>query len=203
MSGSCVSMALIVVTASLAGSAVASPLAADPPRGIPHPARADGKKAPTGAPATGVLATLIDTHSPARLPLDEEEPTMARFEALLADPVLGGTHAIEPALLGLVRDLARRHPFARIEVVSGYRSERLNEALRKKGHHVATHSQHSLGHAVDLRIIPSGDDTAIDPRALAKEIRDLGWRGGVGIYEGEHDRFVHADVGPERGWYGQ
>jgi uncharacterized protein YcbK (DUF882 family) len=192
----------LVLLAGLAGSAVASPLEADPPPGIPHPPRADGRKAPA-PPVAGLLATLVDTHSPARLPLDDEEPTMARFEALLADPVLGGTHAIDPALLGLVRDLARRHPLARIEIVSGYRSERLNEALRKKGHHVATHSQHSLGHALDLRVVPAGDDTPIDPRVLAREIRDLGWHGGVGIYEGEHDRFVHADVGPEREWNGR
>ena len=131
------------------------------------------------------------------------EPGQARFEALLRDPVLGSTHAIDPALLGLVRALAARHPLARIEVVSGFRSPKLNEALRKKGHHVASHSQHTLGHALDLRVIPDGAADPIDPRALAAEIRRLGWGGGVGVYPQANDRFVHADVGPLRTWYGQ
>lgn len=108
-----------------------------------------------------------------------------------------------PALLGLVRTLAAAHPRARVEVVSGFRSPKLNEMLRKKGHHVAPHSQHTLGHALDLRVIPEGDSAPMDPRVLAKEIRATGWSGGVGVYLGEHDRFVHADVGPRRGWLGE
>jgi uncharacterized protein YcbK (DUF882 family) len=90
----------------------------------------------------------------------------------------------------------------RIEIVSGYRSEKLNEMLRKKGHHVASKSQHSLGHAVDFRIVLPGAEKGIDPRQLERDIRGLGWQGGVGVYLLEGDWFVHADVGPQRGWYG-
>ena len=37
---------------------------------------------------------------------------------------------------------------------------------------------------------------------LEREIRALGWDGGVGVYTQEHDWFVHADVGPNRRWGG-
>jgi uncharacterized protein YcbK (DUF882 family) len=93
----------------------------------------------------------------------------------------------------------------RIELVSGFRSPKLNEMLRKKGHHVASHSQHSLGHAVDFRIVVPNDPrdagpSAIDPRTLERAIRALGWDGGVGVYTSKDDWFVHADVGPNRRW---
>jgi uncharacterized protein YcbK (DUF882 family) len=86
--------------------------------------------------------------------------------------------------------------------VSGFRSPKLNEMMRKKGHHVASHSQHSLGHAVDFRVVPPGEEKGIDPRVLEREVRALGWEGGVGVYTMEHDWFVHCDVGPHRGWSG-
>ncbi len=164
-----------------------------------EPAREDD-----GAPAPHpLLGTLVDTHSPARVPLDDTTPTQARFDDLLRDPVMGSVHATDARLLGLVRALVARHPLARVEVVSGYRSPRLNEALRKKGHHVASHSQHSLGHALDLRVIPDGASAPLDPVSLAAEIRGLGWGGGVGVYRKADDRFVHADVGPRRAWNGE
>ncbi len=197
--------AAVVLAAALLSSFVTAPVSTEPPsvRARP-PGKVDRKQgAEEPSPPHPLLATLVDTHSPVRLGLDEVEPGQARFEALLRDPVLGSTHAIDPALLGLVRALAARHPLARIEVVSGFRSPKLNEALRKKGHHVASHSQHTLGHALDLRVIPDGAADPIDPRALAAEIRRLGWGGGVGVYPQANDRFVHADVGPLRTWYGQ
>ncbi len=102
--------------------------------------------------------------------------------------------------MGLLRQLAAKHPGSRIELVSGYRSWKLNEMLRKKGHHVASHSQHSLGHACDFRIVPPGAERALDPLVVEKEIRDLGWQGGVGVYPTTADWFVHADVGANRRW---
>jgi len=191
-----------VLLGVLAASLLATPIAAEV---APlHPARPVdlSRKARLQSVEIPILATLVDTHGPSRLPLDDLSPTAARFDALLADPVLGSTHPIDPALLDLARSLAKLHPLARIEVVSGFRSPKLNEALRKKGHHVASHSQHSLGHALDLRVIPEGADAPMDPSELAKEVRKLGWVGGVGVYLGVNDRFVHADVGPERTWNG-
>ena len=112
------------------------------------------KSAARDADDRQLLGTLVQTHTGEHLVLDAATPTEARFEALLADRVTGQEHALDPRLLAMLREIVRRNPGARIEIVSGYRSEKLNETLRKKGHHVATHSQHSLGHAVDFRIVP-------------------------------------------------
>jgi uncharacterized protein YcbK (DUF882 family) len=147
-----------------------------------------------------LLATLVQTHTGERVPLDARVPTQARFDSLLADRVTGEQHPLDEHLIGLLRQLAEQHPGSRIELVSGYRSWKLNEMLRKKGHHVASHSQHSLGHACDFRIVPPGADVGIDPRVVEGEIRKLGWKGGVGVYPTRDDWFVHADVGRERAW---
>jgi len=149
-----------------------------------------------------LLATLVQTHTDERVPLDDASPTLERFAALLADRVTGERHSFDPRVLDLLRALARKHPGARIELVSGYRSAKLNEMMRKKGRHVASHSQHSLGHACDFRIVPAGETRGIDPRTLEKEIRELGWDGGVGVYTLSSDWFVHADVGKNRRWGG-
>lgn len=149
-----------------------------------------------------LLGTIVDLHGDARLPLDSELPTNERFAALLADRVTGETHELAPELLALLRTIASHHPGARIELVSGYRSPKLNEMLRKKGHHVASHSQHSLGHACDFRIVPPGAERGLHPLDLEREIRDTGWNGGVGVYVTHDDWFVHADVGPNRRWNG-
>jgi len=192
-----------VIAAALAAGTVTRPVALEVAPTPPPRVEVAPKKGALALADTTLLGTLVDTHSPLRLPLDELSPTPARFDAMLGDPVMRTTHAIDPRLLALVRALARAHPLARIDVVSGFRSPKLNEALRKKGHHVASHSQHSLGQALDLRVVPDGAPAPIDPVALSREVRDLGWDGGVGVYLSPNDRFIHADVGPRRAWYGQ
>jgi uncharacterized protein YcbK (DUF882 family) len=147
-----------------------------------------------------LLATLDQVHTGERMVLDARTPTQALFEALLSDRSTGEQHPLDAQLLGLLRTLAAQHPGSRIELVSGYRSWKLNEMLRKKGHHVASHSQHSLGHACDFRIVPPGAETGLDPRVVEQEIRKLGWEGGVGVYPTTADWFVHADVGRNRRW---
>ena len=160
------------------------------------------KDAAVYADAAPLLGTLVQTHTEERVPLDESTPTDARFQALMMDRVTAEAHPMDARLLGLLRTLGARHPGARIELVSGYRSAKLNEMLRKKGHHVASHSQHSLGHACDFRLVEAGAAKGLDPRDVEKEIRALGWDGGVGSYRVETDWFVHADVGPNRRWDG-
>jgi uncharacterized protein YcbK (DUF882 family) len=191
-----------VVLAAVATLPLCRAVGIDPPPPSPRPPGKVDRKGTAPEPDLPLLGTLVDTHSPLRLIIDDASPAPTRFEAMLRDPVRGDTHAIDPALLDLVRRLARAHPLARVEVVSGFRSPKLNEALRKKGHHVATHSQHTLGHALDLRIVPDGRGEPLDPRAVKEELRRSGWRGGVGVYLKPEDRFVHADVGPMRTWNG-
>ena len=193
------------VFAALASASVTTRAAHDA-----SPARSmmlDSKKDATLGEGDGepeLLATIVQTHTGEHLALDDAAPTEERFDELLADRVTGQRRALDPRLLDMLRRLARLHPGARIEIVSGFRSEKLNEMLRKKGHHVATHSQHSLGHACDFRIVPEGEPRAISPLEIERELREeLRWDGGVGVYLSEGDWFTHADVGPNRRWNGQ
>jgi len=169
---------------------------------VSHGAGLASKKGPPlDAPAdVPLLATLAQVHTGERLVLDAQSPRDELFDAFVADRVTGERHPLDPRLLDLLRAVAGNHPGGRIEIVSGYRSPKLNEMLRKKGHHVASHSQHSLGHACDFRLVPPGEDAPLDPRAVEREIRGLGWPGGVGVYPTATDRFVHADVGANRSW---
>jgi uncharacterized protein YcbK (DUF882 family) len=190
-----------VLLASFSASTV-TPSAAPPEARVAHASGFASKKGPpVDAPRElAVLATLAQVHTGERLVLDAEWPPEELFDALLADRVTGACRPVDPRLLGLLRAVASNHPGCRIELVSGYRSPKLNEMLRKKGHHVASHSQHSLGHACDFRVVPPGQDAALDPRAVQSEIRALGWEGGVGVYPTTTDWFVHADVGANRSW---
>lgn len=193
------------VASMMLASVSASTLAADPAyteARVSHGARLANKKGVDEADREGLplLATLEQVHTGEHVVLDPLSPTQARFDDLVADRVTGEKHALDEHLLLLLRALAAEHPGARIELVSGYRSPKLNEILRKKGHHVSSHSQHSLGHACDFRIIPEGQERGLDPRVVQVEIRALGWQGGVGVYPTHDDWFVHADVGRNRHW---
>jgi len=192
----------LAVFLSAASTATLASSPAKPEGRVPHGFGLGDKKGPhldRGGPPP-ILATLEQIHTGEHLVLDAFSPSEDRFDAVLADRATGAEHALDPRLLLLLRALAAEHPGARIELVSGYRSPKLNEMLRKKGHHVSSHSQHSLGHACDFRLYPAGAEKALDPRDVEVEIRKLGWQGGVGVYPTHDDWFVHADVGPLRHW---
>lgn len=114
---------------------------------------------------------------------------------ILRDHRTGETHEMAPGLLDLVArlqtDLGASQP---VQVISGYRSPRTNEALRQSGGGgVAKRSLHMDGLAMDIRI--PGVDLA--------RLRDAAWglqAGGVGYYPGSD--FVHVDVGRVRRWNG-
>jgi uncharacterized protein YcbK (DUF882 family) len=190
-----------LVVASVTASTFAAPSAL-PEAHVAHGAGLAQKKGTPAdeASAPPLLSTLDQVHTGEHVALDTELPSQEQFEALLGDRVTGAKHAIDERLLLLLRALASKHPGGRIELVSGYRSPKLNEMLRKKGHHVSSHSQHSLGQACDFRIFPGGEVEALDPRLVEHEIRALGWEGGVGVYPTKDDWFVHADVGRTRSW---
>jgi uncharacterized protein YcbK (DUF882 family) len=193
----------MLLAAVSAGTLTAAPALPEPP--VLHGSRLATKKdaAGDGESQEGcapMLATLEQVHTGERVILDPFSPAQSRFDDLVADRVTGDKHPLDEHLLLLLRALAAGHPGSRIELVSGYRSPKLNEMLRKKGHHVASHSQHSLGHACDFRIVPEGDERGLDPRVVESEIRALGWQGGVGVYPTRDDWFVHADVGRNRRW---
>lgn len=199
---------LQVFAASLSTAVVAVPLEAEPrvnfashravrKGGVAEALDGDADRSPS------LFATLVQVHTGEHVALGDEGPTRARFDQLLSDRTTGELRVLDPRLLDLLRDLAQKMPGARIELVSGFRSPKLNERLRKKGHNVASHSQHSLGQAIDFRIVPEGAAEPLAPLAIEKLVRDLGWEGGVGVYPIKSDRFVHADVGPMRRWLGK
>jgi len=190
-----------IFLACASGMTVVAP-SARPEARVSHGSGLASKKSPpVDAPEDpALLATLAQVHTGERLVLDADSPPQQIFDAFVADRVTGERRPLDRGLLGLLRSLAGNHPGCRIEIVSGYRSAKLNEMLRKKGHHVASHSQHSLGNACDFRLVPPGQDTGLDPRVVEREIRSLGWKGGVGVYPTAGDWFVHADVGANRSW---
>lgn len=143
------------------------------------------------------LGTLVSLHFDEAVPLSDDEPEPDAFAALTRDRVTNERTRMAPELLTLVRSLARGKAGVRVEIISGYRSWKLNEMLRKKEHKVAEHSQHSLGHAMDFRF------EGLSSKALADQVERAGWNGGLAFYPGDTDRFVHADVGPKRRWRGR
>jgi hypothetical protein len=194
----------VTLAAALASLPVTSPLGTDPP--LPRPDRPGGialvrrkDPLPAGDEAALVptLGTIFNLHTLEMVPLSEDEPTADRFSDLCADKGLRASIPIEPRLVTLLRALARPRPGARLDIVSGYRSPKRNEMMRKKGRHVASHSQHTMGHAVDFRV------EGLGVPELVKAIEAEKWDGGLGRYDGRGDLFVHADVGPNRRWKGQ
>jgi len=198
--------AAFALIGALAALPAPAPLASEPsppPPTTSTPAPSAPAPAPTPSivpvadvPAARPLATIIHSHTLETLPITETEPTMERFSALLADRGFEQSTAMDPKLVELLRTLARKHEGARFEIVSGFRSPKRNELMRKKGRHVASHSQHTLGNAIDFRI------EGLSPSRLVAELVALKWPGGIGFYPGRRDRFVHVDTGPKRRWSG-
>lgn len=191
---------LVATVSALVSLPITSPTVADPPplRGLGMALRKDIREdispPPSPDPRVETLATLINLHSGEAVPLSSTEPSQDRFSTLLADRVTGSVASLDPRLLELLRTLAKEMPGARIELISGYRSPKLNEMLRKKERNVASRSQHTEGNAVDFRIV------GLTPKEMTERIKATGWQGGIGRYDKPTDQFVHADVGPKREW---
>ncbi|MEM8750873.1 MAG: DUF882 domain-containing protein [Pseudomonadota bacterium] len=98
---------------------------------------------------------------------------------------------MDPELLDLLWEVYQRSGSRKpIHVISGYRSPRTNNMLRKRGRNVAKTSQHTRGKAIDFFL----------PDVKVTKLRELGLkahRGGVGYYRGS---FVHLDTGRVRHW---
>ena len=138
-------------------------------------------------------ATLVNVHTHEAIVLDgaASDRERERVEWFLRDRTNWERHPISTSSLETLRASVLSLGARRVEVVSGYRSDKLNEALRKKGHHVAARSQHVLGNAIDFRLV--GVPTA---RLLAWVTRFH--RGGIGFYP--RSGFVHVDAGRPRRW---
>ncbi len=78
-----------------------------------------------------------------------------------------------------------------IHIISGYRSPAYNTLLLSQNQHVARHSLHLAGKAIDMSI-PGIELRTVRNTAAALQL------GGVGYYPGEG--FVHIDSGNVRTW---
>ena len=156
-----------------------------------------------GPPAAAGRRTLelknLNTGEVLKVTFDREAgpdaATLAKLQHLLRDYRVNEEHTIDPALYGLLTDLAEATGHeARYELISGYRSPRTNAKLHSEGHAVAEHSQHMEGRAMDVRLIGC-ELTVLRDAALRAA------RGGVGFYPSSN--FVHVDTGRVRAWNGR
>jgi len=120
--------------------------------------------------------------------------SLAVIDYILRDRRTGEIKPIDTNLLDLLYNLKTRlnsdSPFF---IVSGYRSEKTNNLLRRKNRRVAKNSLHLQGQAVDL-YMPTCRLSKL--RQAAVELKG----GGIGYYPTH--RFIHIDVGPVRYWNG-
>jgi uncharacterized protein YcbK (DUF882 family) len=189
------------VALSFAGASLAQETPV-PPFLPPLPREGDADRAKKALSDDGVSerlyvpsATLVNVHTREAIVLDRapSERETLRVEWFLRDRTNWERHPISARSLETLRASAVAFGVRRVEVVSGYRSDKLNEGLRKKGRHVAARSQHVLGSAIDYRLI--GVPTA---QLLAWVTRFH--RGGIGFYP--ESGFVHVDAGRPRRWSG-
>jgi len=120
-----------------------------------------------------------------------EAQAMREIAWVLRDHRVNEVHPIDPRLLDLLHTLGHavgRHGF---QVISGYRSPITNARLAAASEGVASHSLHTEGMAIDIRI--QGMRTSA-LRDAALELHG----GGVGYYA--RSDFVHVDVGRVRRW---
>lgn len=197
-------VALAAIAGALASLPITSPLTIDlelprheRPGGVSIARRKDASPPSGEAEAIATLGTILNLHTNEATPLSDAEPTNERFSDLLADKALRGRVDVAPRLLEAVRAIARAKGGVRVDVVSGYRSPKRNEMMRKKGRGVASHSQHTMGHALDFRV------EGMAPGDVVRALEGMKWDGGIGRYDGKGDRFVHMDVGPNRRWKGK
>jgi uncharacterized protein YcbK (DUF882 family) len=117
---------------------------------------------------------------------------LGRVNYLMRDHRTDEARTMDPALLDLlyaVTVLTKGR--GEYNIISAYRAPETNHMLRKMGQHVAEHSLHIHGKAVDFRT----DDVSI--RTIQKAAIALE-RGGVGYYANAN--FIHLDTGDVRTW---
>jgi uncharacterized protein YcbK (DUF882 family) len=166
-----------------------------------RPARS--REVPAPAPSSEKSSrrvALLSIHTGERLDIEYFRDgtyvpeALSAIEVCLRDYRTGDRHAIDPALMDYLHEVARAAGVdPAFSVISGYRSPQTNAMLHERSAGVARHSLHMEGRAIDVRV------TGIDCADLAARALDLK-RGGVGYYRASD--FVHLDTGAFRTWKG-
>lgn len=101
---------------------------------------------------------------------------------------------MDPELIDLIwnlhRELGSQKP---VHLISGYRSRKTNNSLRRRRGGQARNSRHILGKAADIHF----PDVSVKDLRNSALIRE---RGGVGYYPKSGIPFVHVDTGRVRHW---
>jgi len=117
-----------------------------------------------------------------------------RINYILRDHRTGDIVAIDRRLMDLLFDVKRQlavdSPY---HIISGYRSPKTNELLRRHTSGVAKRSYHMFGRAIDIRL-PGCHTQRLKQRFIAMKF------GGVGYYR--KSDFIHVDTGDVRTWNG-
>ena len=117
---------------------------------------------------------------------------LTQINTILRDHRTGEISTIDTQLLDLLHQLHQMtQSSSRFEIISGFRSAKTNETLRKTTHGVAKKSHHMQGKAIDVRL----------PDIELKTLRDAAislQAGGVGYYT--KNSFLHLDTGRPRNW---
>lgn len=148
---------------------------------------------PAEAP-TRPRVTLFSIHTREARAIFSQAPASGLISSLMACRLTGEVIDFPERLVSLLLEAALHFGADRAEIISGFRSIKLNELLRKKGRGVAQNSRHTLGQALDFRLRRVGSGR------LGRWLRRR-HDGGVGIYR--RSGFVHIDVGPRRSWRGR
>lgn len=125
-----------------------------------------------------------------------DSKALSQIDYILRDHRTNETHKIESSLLDSLYDLAKilnpKDPsIICFHIISGYRSPKTNEMLRKKSTGVSSNSLHLKGQAIDIRV------PGVSLSHVCQAAKSLK-RGGVGCYHGPN--FVHMDTGRVRSW---
>lgn len=120
--------------------------------------------------------------------------SLKKINYILRDHRTGEVAPIDPCVLDLLYSIKKslklksNHPY---HIISGFRSHRTNDMLRRSRGGIARKSYHLKGMAVDVRL-PQVPLKTLRKAALKQQ------RGGVGFYP--RSQFVHVDVGRVRSW---
>lgn len=112
--------------------------------------------------------------------------SLKALDYFMRDRITGDTISMKTSLFDLLESIARKanspHP---MELISGYRCPKTNEALRQRSSGVAKNSRHMTGHAADIRLKGVG-------LAALRDIAKTHKAGGVGYYP--RSQFIHVDI---------